>query len=232
MAELAELGRVAPEEQADGPVRDQPQPPLGARHEREVVGPGEEPRGEAAPLDAERLGHRLMTAHVDEDALGLVTEAPALGAAAHRLEDVVGGDLPLAEPVLGGRRRGVAGSRGIRDGRGVADRPHVGVALDLARRIGREPAAVGERQPRAGRPTGCGLTPAVQQTVRVGMISPSESSIESAEIRSTRVETRTSIPRRRSSAVAYSASGAGISPITRSRASMSRKRIPVTRQRG
>jgi hypothetical protein len=88
----------------------------------------------------------------------------------------------------------------------------------------------------SGRPsratTGCGLTPAVQTTVRVGTTSPVESAIEAAVIRSTVVFVWISIPRRRSSALANAASFGAISVITRSLASTSTKRIPASLQRG
>ena len=80
--------------------------------------------------------------------------------------------------------------------------------------------------------TGAGRTPAVQATVRQGTTSPSDSSTESSEMRSTVVEVRTSTPRRRSSAVANAARSAEISGMTRSRASTRMKRRPCTRARG
>ena len=90
--------------------------------------------------------------------------------------------------------------------------------------------------PSSGRPsfstTGCGRTPAVHATVRHGTSSPSDSSTESAEMRSTVVDVRTSTPRRRSSEVANAARSAEISGITRSRASTRMKRRPCTRERG
>ena len=80
--------------------------------------------------------------------------------------------------------------------------------------------------------TGCGLTPAVQTSVRVGMISPPERTAVSAVTSSSVVLVRIAMPRPRSSRMAKSASGAGISGITRSRASTRIQRIPWVRQRG
>src|SRR5205085_1672086 len=60
MAELAELRGVAREQQVDGPVDDQPQPSLDSGHREHVVGPGEEPGREAAPLDPQRAGDRRV----------------------------------------------------------------------------------------------------------------------------------------------------------------------------
>ena len=228
--ELAELGRVAAEREVDRPVHDQPDLALDPRHHRQVVGAGQEPGGEAAPLDAERLGDRLLVAHVHEHAERLVGErlrAPGTERGGH----VARHRAALAQRVLAGRRRRLAGPGGIGNGGGVADRPHVAAPLDLAEAVDHDPAAAVERQPelldhRAGR------TPAVQATVRHGTTSPSDSSTESAEIRSTVVDVRTSTPRRRSSAVANSASSAEISGITRSRASTRMKRRPWTRERG
>jgi hypothetical protein len=76
------------------------------------------------------------------------------------------------------------------------------------------------------------MTPAVHATVRVGITSPVESSVESADTRSIVVPRLISIPRRRSSASANCASPSEISGISRSRASTSTKRIPCMSQRG
>src|SRR3954462_840168 len=66
VAELAELGRRGPEEEAGRPGEPPGRPPGPARHQQQVVGPGGEPRGEAAQLHAEHRGHRLVAAEVDE----------------------------------------------------------------------------------------------------------------------------------------------------------------------
>ena len=58
VAQAAELGGVAAEEQADVPVDQQAQLALDARHHRQVVGARQPPRGRAAPLDAERAARR------------------------------------------------------------------------------------------------------------------------------------------------------------------------------
>ncbi len=88
----------------------------------------------------------------------------------------------------------------------------------------------------SGRPsratTGAGFTPAVQQTVRVEIRSPVDSSAERSSIELSIVPVRSSIPRPRSSRAANRARLAGISGITRSCASTSMKRAPVMRQRG
>ena len=88
----------------------------------------------------------------------------------------------------------------------------------------------------SGRPslrtTGAGVTPAVQHSSRAGMRSPVDSVTEPASAESSIVPVRISIPRARSSRVANSARLAGISGITRSRASTRTKRVPIMRQRG
>ena len=84
----------------------------------------------------------------------------------------------------------------------------------------------------SSRTTGAGLTPAVQHSSRVGMRSPVESVTASCSAEDSIVFVRISIPRPRSSRVANSARLAGISGITRSRASTSTKRVPTIRQRG
>jgi hypothetical protein len=68
--------------------------------------------------------------------------------------------------------------------------------------------------------------------VRVGITSPVESSVESAETRSIVVPSRISIPRRCSSWPANSARLSEISGISRSRASTSTNRTPCSLQRG
>jgi hypothetical protein len=64
------------------------------------------------------------------------------------------------------------------------------------------------------------------------MRSPVESVAERSSISFSIVPVRISMPRPRSSLDANSASGAGISCITRSCASTSTKRVPAMRQRG
>ena len=231
VAELAELRRVAAEEEVHRPVDDQSQLAAGPRHHREVVGAGQEPGREPAPLDADGLRDRLLVAHVDEDAERLVVER-----------------LRLARRRARPRRcRPRSGPGAARAGRSAASAGRVarGRARRRSRRSPRRcraPRRGSSGRPRSGRPdraagpsratTGAGRTPAVQATVRHGTTSPSDSSTESAEMRSTVVPVRTSIPRLRSSAVANSARSAEISGITRSRASTRMKRRPSTRARG
>src|SRR2546423_10198051 len=125
MAELTQLGGAPAEDEADGPIGHQPSPAADAGHEREMVGAYREPRGEAAQLDPEHHGYRLVAAEVDEHAERLVAELPHLPVA-ERSGHVVGRDLALTKRVLG-RRRGwfLAVPRRVRDGGRVADRPHV-----------------------------------------------------------------------------------------------------------
>ena len=80
--------------------------------------------------------------------------------------------------------------------------------------------------------TGCGFTPAVQTSERVGMTSPSESVAAVSVSDSSVVSMRNSIPRARSSRIANSARPSEISGMTRPVASTRTKRIPDTRQRG
>ena len=70
--------------------------------------------------------------------------------AGERVRDVVGRDLGLAQHVLRGRRRRVALARRVGDRGGVADRPDAGPAGHRAEAVGRDPAAVVERQPELG----------------------------------------------------------------------------------
>src|SRR5215208_2293461 len=123
-----------------GPCRRAP-----ARHHQQVVRTGEEPRREAAPADPDGLRDGLVTAHVDEHAEGLVGER-LLGAVAQRRRDVGADGAALADRVLAGRRRRLAGSRRIRHRGGVANRPDVVEALDLAEAVDLDAPAGVERQ--------------------------------------------------------------------------------------
>ncbi len=116
--------------------------------------------------------------------------------------------------MLGRRRARLAGPRRVRDGGDVAERPDVVVALH-AHVLVADDAAVLERQPQARRPPGCARTPAVQTTVRVFSVSPSESTTQSSRTSVTVVSSRNSTPRLASSSTVKSASCCWISGITR-----------------
>ena len=88
----------------------------------------------------------------------------------------------------------------------------------------------------SGRPsrstTGCGLTPAVHTTVRVGIVWPSERRALVAVTSSSVVCRRRSMPRMRSSAMQNSARSGAVSRMMRSAASTRIQRMPCVRQRG
>ena len=152
--------------------------------------------------------------------------------AADRIGDVAPHDAPLADRVLRGRRAGHALARRIGHRGAVADRPDVLEARDLQAAVGVDPALLVERQAEP-----------CDDRMRLDARSPDERArrhdLAVAERRacsrvtaSSVVFVRISMPRKRSSRTAKSASFAPISGITRSLASTRIQRMPVTRQRG
>src|ERR1700722_13973341 len=90
VSELAELGGVAAEEQRDGPVDEQAQLALGSGHVRHVVGPRQEPCGEAAPADPQGARDGLMATEIDEHPERPVFESSHAATGAELGGDVAG----------------------------------------------------------------------------------------------------------------------------------------------
>ena len=231
VAELAELGGVAPEQQVDRPVDRDPQPALVPGHLRQVVGAGQEPGRKAPPADLERLGDGLVAAHVDEHAERLVGER--LGRAAReRVGDVAGDRLALAHRVLG-RRRAAAWPRagsGTAAASPIAHTPSM--PGDLAGVAVIDPAALAQRQAELGHDRD--RLDAGRPAHRPARDRSSPDSTTWSARRASSVG-RQSGSRCRGGAArreANSASEAEISGITRSRASTRMKRRPSMRQRG
>ena len=134
--------------------------------------------------------------------------------------------------MLGRGRAGPAGLRRVRHGGRVAERPHAILALHAHVVVDDDPPALVERQAEVACCSGCGTTPAVQTSVRVGIVSPVEIRAQLAVTSSSVVPSRMSMPRPRSSRSAYSASSLSISGSTRSVASTSTQRMPCRRARG
>ena len=148
---------------SDGrPVGDDAELPREQRQLVQVVRPRHPPAEEPAQGQAHHLGDALVPAE-----RGHLAHHPV--AVRLRVAPEVLREPPrLAERVLARRRVGQLAAR-VRDARAVAERPHV-----LRGRRTRSSSSTSTR-PRSssGRPSsrtsGCGLTPAVQTSVRVGM---------------------------------------------------------------
>ena len=195
MAEHRELGDVAAEEERDRPVGDDAELPGEERQLVEVVRPRDEPADEAAKAEAEDVRDPLVAPegrHLAEHAV-----AVRLRARPEVLREPPG----LAQRVLAGRRVGLAGRRGVRHARAVAERPDVlppstrSVGSTGRGRVsssGRPKRADERRRPHAGGP---------DERV-VSIRSPSESVAASASADSSVVATRISTPRCASSRAA------------------------------
>src|SRR4051794_12729048 len=113
MPDRADLGDIAAEGQAGGPVDHRAGLAGSARNLTHVVGPGHPPGREAAEGAAADLADGLVAAEVDEGRVALVGERA--GAADAQLGgDVASGDGTLAHGVLGGRRTETAARIGCR----------------------------------------------------------------------------------------------------------------------
>src|SRR3954453_10145839 len=106
-ADRADLGDVAAERQARGPVEDGAELASGAGNLAHVVGPGHPPGGEAAEGAVADPADCLVAAEVDEARCAGAPEG-ARRADAELGGDVASGDRPLADGVLRGRRAGAA----------------------------------------------------------------------------------------------------------------------------
>src|SRR5215218_8328682 len=147
LADRADLGDVAAERQAGGPVEDGAELAGGARDLAHVVGPGHPPGGEAAEGAVADPADGLVAAEVDEARFAAVVEG--LGGADPELGgDVARGDRPLADGVLRGRRAGAAA--GVGSGGAVADRPDRVHALHPQVGVDRHATALVERQVELG----------------------------------------------------------------------------------
>ena len=151
-------GGVATEHQRHVPVDQQAQLASDAGHQQQVVGARDQPRGQAAPADAERDRDRLVVAELGDDALGAVAKRPRRAAAAARRRRC--GDEPaLADRVLGGRRAGLARlarrRAPRRSRRSPTRRPPVAAGRRLARRSPHRPVDDARVPPRSsGSPSG------------------------------------------------------------------------------
>src|SRR5438034_1028920 len=142
VAERAELGDVAAEEERDGPVSHDAQLPREQRKLVQVVGAGDEPADEARQADAEHIGDALVAAERRDLAEHAVTVRLRLAG------EVLCEPAGLPQGVLAGRRVGV-GARLIWDARAVAERPDVIVALDAQRLVHPDAATLVQREAEA-----------------------------------------------------------------------------------
>src|SRR3954454_309070 len=120
VADRADLGDVAPERQAGGPVDHGAGLAGRARDLAHVVGPRHPPGGEAAEGAVADLPHGLVAAEVDEGGVAAVLEGPRR-ADAELGGDVASRDGTLAHGVLSRGRTEAAARVGRRGA--VADRP-------------------------------------------------------------------------------------------------------------
>ena len=234
VAEPAELGGVAAEEQADVPVDEQAQLALDARHHRQVVACAPATRRARRATGCRASGDRLAAAHVDEHAerpVGERAHAAACRASRRRCarRGGPGGSRAARSAATALSPLGRVGHRG-----GVADRPHVRRALDAHRRgrrgSGRRRRAAGpssrdhRMRPDARRPhDGARRDDLAVAQARRRRRSPPRASCS----------VRISIPRPRSSRVANSRQRRRRSRASRGRCASTRiQRIPCVRQRG
>ena len=172
VADRADLGDVAAERQAGGPVDHRAGLAGGARDLAHVVAAGHPPGGEAAEGALADLADRLVAAEVDEGRVcrGTRTAARCRRRARRRCCG--------RRPGPGGRRAGRSADRCPPRGSGAAAQSPIAQteSMPWTRRC----SSTGTR-PRSSSGTsssrrlGCGATPAVQTTVRVGSVSPVES---------------------------------------------------------
>ena len=170
VADRADLGGVAAERQADGPVDDR------ADLARERPGSGScgrcapstrrGSRGTSGCRSCRRpcsgRGSRTPRGRDSERAAGAVATPSSAG-------DVVGHRRPLAHGHRRGRRARRPRRRPGRDRGAVADRPDAVHALDRACARRPAPGRASSSGSASDARLGCGLTPAVQTSVRVGI---------------------------------------------------------------
>src|SRR3954447_21364559 len=138
MAELAELGDVAAEEERDRPVDDYSELSLDERELVQVVRPRHPPAEEAVQVEAEHLRDALVPAEgrdLAEHAVAVRLRGPG---------QVLREPARLTEGVLAGRWIGPVAAR-VRDERAVAERPRVLVPAHAKQLVHLDPALVVQR---------------------------------------------------------------------------------------
>ncbi len=140
MAEHAQLGDVATEEERHRPVGDHAQLARGERKLEEMVRARHPPAGKAAEAKAEDIGDPLVAPerrHLAEHPVAIRLGRP---------RQVLREPSRLAQRVLGGRRVGLARRRLVRHCGAVPERPHVLASLDPEIAVDADPSALVQRQ--------------------------------------------------------------------------------------